>query len=69
MGTLRTTLSILTTTLVLTASAQNSNVVNAYNYMKDGDLARAAEYIEPAIMNETTMGCLLYTSPSPRDRG
>jgi hypothetical protein len=56
MGTLRTTLSILTTTLVLTASAQNSNVVNAYNYMKDGDLARAAEYIEPAIMNETTMG-------------
>ncbi|MBL7962550.1 MAG: tetratricopeptide repeat protein [Flavobacteriales bacterium] len=39
-----------------TALAQNANVVNAYNYMQDGDLGKAAEYIEPAIANETTMG-------------
>jgi tetratricopeptide (TPR) repeat protein len=36
--------------------AQNSAVVSAYNYMGDGDYAKAAEYIEPAITNETTVG-------------
>ena len=35
--------------------AQNSNVVSAYNYLQDGNYAKAAEYIEPAITNETTM--------------
>lgn len=53
---MRTTLSILLVTTVLAATAQNSNVVNAFNYMKDGEYAKAAEYIEPAIANETTMG-------------
>ena len=51
--------SLLTIALALgtfVVTAQNSAVVNAYNYMKDGDLAKAAEYIEPAITNETTMG-------------
>lgn len=36
-------------TLPRQAGAQNVNVVNAYNYMRSGDLAKAAEYIEPAI--------------------
>ena len=53
---MRTTISILFTGATLALSAQNSAVVNAYNYMKDGDLAKAAEYIEPAIAHEATMG-------------
>ncbi len=36
--------------------AQNSKVVSAYNYMGDGDYAKAAEYIEPATTNESTSG-------------
>lgn len=35
-------------------SAQNANVVSAYNYMQDGDLAKAVEYIEPAILDAKT---------------
>lgn len=53
---MRTSFSILALTATLATTAQNSNVVNAYNYMKDGDLVKAAEYIEPAISHETTMG-------------
>lgn len=53
---MRTILSIIIATTALGAMAQNSNVVNAYNYMKDGDFAKAAEYIDPATTNETTMG-------------
>ncbi|MCB0815496.1 MAG: hypothetical protein KDB87_20315, partial [Flavobacteriales bacterium] len=53
---MRTTLTTLFAAGLLAASAQNSNVVNAYNYMQDGDLAKAAEYIEPAISHEATMG-------------
>ncbi|MBK6776640.1 MAG: hypothetical protein IPG74_12680 [Flavobacteriales bacterium] len=33
---------------------QRPNVVSAYNYLQDGDLAKAAEFIEPAISHETT---------------
>ena len=51
---MRTILSIIIATSALGTMAQNSNVVNAYNYMKDGDYAKAAEYIDPAITNETT---------------
>jgi tetratricopeptide (TPR) repeat protein len=36
--------------------AQNSNVVSAYNYMGDGNYAKAVEYIEPATTNESTSG-------------
>lgn len=36
------------------ASAQNANVVNAYNYMKDGQYAKAVEFIEPAIQDPKT---------------
>jgi tetratricopeptide (TPR) repeat protein len=35
-------------------SAQNSNVVSAYNYMQDGDLAKAVEFIEPATQDAKT---------------
>ncbi|HNU58251.1 MAG TPA: hypothetical protein PKN30_16805, partial [Flavobacteriales bacterium] len=35
-------------------SAQNANVVSAYNYMQDGELAKAVEYIEPAILDAKT---------------
>ncbi len=38
------------------AQAQNNNVVSAYNYLGDGDLAKAVEYIEPATTNESTLG-------------
>lgn len=46
-------------TLAFTASAlglaaQNANVVNAYNYMQDGQLAKAIEYIEPATLDVKT---------------
>src|SRR5688572_30230593 len=44
----------LTLTLSLAAlglAAQNANVVNAYNYMQDGQLAKAVEYIEPATLD------------------
>ena len=47
-------LTILCATATLGLAAQNANVVNAYNYMKDGDLAKAAEYIEPAITDVKT---------------
>lgn len=36
-------------------SAQNSNVVSAYMALEDNKLAEAAEFIEPAILNEGTM--------------
>jgi tetratricopeptide (TPR) repeat protein len=45
-------------TLGLVASgaltAQNANVVNAFNYMKDGNLPKAAEFIEPATLDPKT---------------
>ncbi len=47
-------LSIIGATACLATSAQNSNVVSAYNYMQDGNLEKAVEFIEPAITNETT---------------
>ncbi|MBL7954068.1 MAG: tetratricopeptide repeat protein [Flavobacteriales bacterium] len=40
--------------LSLGLSAQNSNVVSAYNYMQDGDLAKAVEFIEPATQDAKT---------------
>jgi tetratricopeptide (TPR) repeat protein len=49
--------TILTATLAvgtLGLAAQNANVVSAYNYMNDGQLAKAVEFIEPAITNEST---------------
>lgn len=44
------------TGLVMAASltAQNANVVNAFNYMKDGQFAKAVEYIEPATQDAKT---------------
>ncbi|MBK7384289.1 MAG: hypothetical protein IPI81_13330 [Flavobacteriales bacterium] len=51
MKTLLTSASLLA---ALALNAQNANVVNAYNYMQDGDLAKAAEYIEPAISDAKT---------------
>ncbi len=39
---------------MLGLQAQNSNVVSAYNYMKDGDLAKATEFIEPATLDAKT---------------
>ncbi|MCB0793159.1 MAG: tetratricopeptide repeat protein [Flavobacteriales bacterium] len=54
MTTLRTILAGAALALFCGLSAQNSNVVNAYNYLKDGELAKAVEYIEPAIAHEAT---------------
>ena len=53
---MKKTLSILLASGTLVAGAQNANVVSAYNYLQDGDLAKAAEFIEPAISNEGTAG-------------
>ena len=53
-GTMKTFLTIALAAGTLGMYAQNANVVNAYNYMKDGDLAKAAEYIEPAIADAKT---------------
>ena len=36
------------------AFAQKKNVVSAYNYMRKGDLAKAWEYMEPALTHEST---------------
>lgn len=47
-------LSIIGATAFLATQAQNSNVVSAYNYMQDGNLEKAVEFIEPAITNEST---------------
>jgi len=40
--------------LGLSLSAQNVNVINAYNYMQDGKLEKAAEFIEPATQDAKT---------------
>lgn len=51
---MRNILSIAFCGVTLALSAQNVNVVNAYNYMKSGELDKAAEYIEPAILDAKT---------------
>jgi tetratricopeptide (TPR) repeat protein len=38
----------------LGAMAQNANVVSAFNYMKDGQYAKAVEFIEPATSDPKT---------------
>jgi tetratricopeptide (TPR) repeat protein len=55
-GTMKTLLTIAVAACALGLSAQNANVVNAYNYMLDDELAKAAEYIEPAILDAKTGG-------------
>jgi len=51
---MRTALTISFTAVTLGLSAQNANVVNAYNYMTDGQLAKAVEFIEPAVLDPKT---------------
>ena len=51
---MKTFLTIALGTASLGLMAQNANVVNAYNHMKDGQLAKAVEYIEPAILDAKT---------------
>lgn len=51
---MRTILTVALATAALGLSAQNVNVVNAYNYMKSGEFAKAAEYIEPATQDPKT---------------
>lgn len=49
--------NLLTATLATSAMglfAQNANVVSAYNYMNDGKLDKAVEYIEPATSDAKT---------------
>lgn len=48
---MRTPLTLTLSLAVLGLAAQNANVVNAYNYMQDGQLAKAVEYIEPATLD------------------
>ncbi len=51
---MRTELTIAFTAVTLGLTAQNANVVNAYNYMTDGQLAKAVEFIEPAVLDPKT---------------
>jgi len=51
---MRTASTLALTLATLGLTAQNVNVVNAYNYTKDGQLAKAAEYIEPATQDPKT---------------
>ena len=50
-------LTIIGATATMGLAAQNANVVSAYNYMKDGNLPKAVEYIEPAILDAKTSDC------------
>lgn len=52
--TMKTLFTLTAATLALGLKAQNANVVNAFNYMKDGQLAKAVEYIEPATQDAKT---------------
>jgi tetratricopeptide (TPR) repeat protein len=47
-------LTTVTMAFALGATAQNANVVNAFNYMKDGQYAKAVEFIEPATQDAKT---------------
>lgn len=51
---MRTLLTLTLAGTAYVAVAQNANVVNAYNYMKDGQLAKAVEYIDPASTDAKT---------------
>ena len=53
-GTMKSFLTIAFTAGTLALTAQNANVVNAYNYMNDGQLAKAVEFIEPATTDAKT---------------
>ncbi len=50
----RTVFSMAAVMVTCIAAAQNANVVNAYNYMKSGELGKAAEYIDMAIQDPKT---------------
>jgi tetratricopeptide (TPR) repeat protein len=54
MFTTRTILTVAAVAATYLATAQNANVVNAYNYMRNGELAKAAEYIDMAIQDPKT---------------
>lgn len=56
MTQMKKSLFLLGMVATLTTNAQNSNVVSAYNYLTDGNLAKAVEFIEPATTNESTAG-------------
>lgn len=47
-------LTLAAMALAAALSAQNANVVSAYNYMQDGKLEKAAEFIEPATQDAKT---------------
>lgn len=51
---MKNSLTIALAIATLSLSAQNANVVNAYNYMNSGDLDKAVEYIEPATTDAKT---------------
>ncbi len=51
---MKNSLTIALAVGTLSLSAQNVNVVSAYNYMNSGDFDKAVEYIEPAITDAKT---------------
>jgi tetratricopeptide (TPR) repeat protein len=51
---MRTLLTVALAGATLGLAAQNVNVTNAYNYLRSGELAKAAEYIEPATTDPKT---------------
>jgi tetratricopeptide (TPR) repeat protein len=51
---MKTLLTLVLAGSTLGALAQNVNVVSAYNYMNDGKLDKAVEFIEPAVLDPKT---------------
>ena len=52
----------------LAALAFSSSPVKADNYYNAANIASDSQRTLEAIIKDTQLGCLLYTSPSPRDR-
>jgi tetratricopeptide (TPR) repeat protein len=51
---MKTLLTLVFAGVTVGAMAQNANVVSAYNYMNDGKLDKAVEFIEPAVLDPKT---------------
>ena len=53
---MRTVLTVILLSFILTSFSQNSKVVSAYNYQRYGKLDKAKEAIDEAVQNEKTIG-------------
>ena len=49
------------------ATAKYGNETKRYEFLTDADVTYVADHADPRFMAQFHYGCLLYTSPSPRD--